>query len=71
MQEWVDRWPEPRVWAPPGLAKRKPELRFDAELGDEPDAAWAVDIDQTILRGSLFMEKVVFCHRESRTASAR
>ena len=68
LAEWAGRWPEARVYSPPGLAQRKPELRFDAELGDEPDPAWAADIDQVIFRGSLFMEEVVFFHRASRTA---
>jgi len=68
MAEWAERWPEARVYAPPGLAIRRPDLRFDAELGDEPDPAWATDIDQVIFRGSLFMEEVVFFHRDSGTA---
>jgi hypothetical protein len=68
LKEWADRWPDACLYAPPGLAQRKPELRFDAELGDEPDPAWAVDIDQVIFRGSLAMEEVVFFHRASRTA---
>jgi len=68
LKEWADLWPDARVYAPPGLARRKPELRFDAELGDEPDPAWAADIDQVIFRGSLAMEEVVFFHRASRTA---
>jgi len=68
LNEWTERWPDARLYAPPGLARRKPELHFDAELGDEPDAAWAADIDQVIFRGSLAMEEVVFFHRESRTA---
>jgi len=68
LAEWVERWPEARVYAPPGLAQRRPDLSFDAELGDEPDAAWAADIDQVIFRGSLAMEEVAFFHRASRTA---
>ena len=35
---------------------------------DEPDPAWAADIDQVVFRGSLAMEEVVFFHRASRTA---
>lgn len=66
--EWAERWPEAKLYASPGLAKRKPDVRFDAELGDEPDAAWAGDIDQVIFRGSFVMEEVVFFHRASRTA---
>jgi len=68
LAEWSERCPEARLYAPPGLAKRRPDLRFDAELGDEPDPAWASDIDQVIFRGSLFMEEVTFFHRASRTA---
>lgn len=68
MAGWAERWPDARVYAPPGLAARRPDLIFDAELDDEPDPAWAADIDQVIFRGSLFMEEVVFFHRESGTA---
>jgi hypothetical protein len=68
LTEWADQWPDARLYAPPGLARRKPEIRFDAELNDKPDPAWAADIDQVIFRGSLVMEEVAFFHRESRTA---
>jgi hypothetical protein len=68
LAQWRNQWPEAHVYAPPGLAQRKPDLRFDAELSDDPDPAWATDIDQVIFRGSLAMEEVVFFHRESRTA---
>ena len=68
LAEWANRSSEARLYAPPGLAQRKPDLRFDVELGDEPVAAWAADIDQVIFRGSLAMEEVAFFHRESRTA---
>jgi len=68
LKEWADRWPDARLYAPPGLARRKPELRFDAELDDEADPAWAADIDQVVFRGSFAMEEVAFFHRESATA---
>ena len=66
--EWAERWPDARLHAPPGLARRKPELHFAAELGDAPDPAWAADIDQVVFRGSFALEEVVFFHRPSRTA---
>jgi len=66
--EWAKRWPGARLYAPPGLARKKPDLHFDAELGDEPDPAWAADIDQVIFRGSFAMEEVAFFHRASHTA---
>ncbi len=68
LAQWAERYPEARLYAPPGLAARLPDLRFDAELGDESDPAWATDIDQVIFRGSLAMEEVVFFHRPSGTA---
>jgi hypothetical protein len=68
LAQWRDRWPDALMYAPPGLARRKPDLQFDAKLGDDPDPAWVAHIDQVIFRGSLAMEEVVFFHRDSRTA---
>jgi hypothetical protein len=68
LKEWKERWPNARLHAPPGLVRRRPELRFDAELGDEADPAWAADLDQVIFRGSIAMAEVVFFHRPSRAA---
>jgi hypothetical protein len=68
LAQWAERWPDARLHAPPGLARRKPGLQFDAELGDEPDPAWSTDLDQTIFRGSFAVEEVAFFHRPSRTA---
>jgi hypothetical protein len=68
LAEWASRWPDARLYAPPGLAKKKPGLNFDAELGDTADPAWAADIDQVIFHGSIAMKEVVFFHRQSRCA---
>jgi len=68
LPDWISAYPEARLYAPPGLAKKRRDISFHAELGDIPDKAWAGEIDQVVLRGSLFMEEVVFFHRRSRTA---
>lgn len=68
LAEWKHRWPDARVYAPPGLARRERQFHFDAELGDHPDRSWMSDIDQVVFRGSFAMEEVVFFHRGSRTA---
>lgn len=65
---WVERWPEARLYAPPGLARKRPDLHFSAALGDQPAPGWAAEIDQVIFHGSLAMEEVAFFHRQSRTA---
>ena len=68
LSAWAERWPDACVYASPGLAARKAEVHFDAELGDEAEPAWSEEIDQVIFRGSFAMEEVVFFHRPSRTA---
>lgn len=68
LPEWKARWPDARIYAPPGLARKKKTLHFDAELGDDPDDQWIDDIDQTVFRGSFVLDEVAFFHRASRTA---
>ncbi|MEZ4223271.1 MAG: DUF4336 domain-containing protein [Polyangiaceae bacterium] len=68
LKQWSERYPDAKLYAPPGLARRKPELRFDAELGDEPDSGWDRDVDQVVFRGSFAVDEVVFFHRPSKTA---
>ncbi len=68
LAEWRNHWPDARLYAPPGLARKKKQIRFDGELGDGDDGPWMTDIDQTVFRGSFAMEEVVFFHHASRTA---
>jgi hypothetical protein len=68
LPKWKDRWPDARLYAPPGLARKRKEIQFDAELDDQPAEAWMSDIDQAVFRGSFALEEVVFFHRASRTA---
>jgi hypothetical protein len=65
--EWAARWPAAKIYASPGLAKKRPDLHFTAELDDHPPAAWEGEIDQVVFRGSPFMDEVVFFHRASST----
>jgi hypothetical protein len=65
--EWRSAYPEARLYASPGLRRRRKDLAFDGELGDAADPAWAAEIDQVPVRGSLLTE-VAFFHRASRTA---
>jgi hypothetical protein len=67
LAEWARTWPGAKLYASPGLARRRRHLTFAEELGDAPDPAWATDIDQVIFHGSCVMEEVVFFHRASRS----
>lgn len=68
LREWAERWPDAHLYAPPGLARKRPDLHFHAELKDEPDSSWATNIDQVIFGGSFAMQEVAFFHWPSRTA---
>lgn len=64
--EWRSAYPGAQVFAAPGLAARRGDLRFDGELGEASAAAWAGDIDQVLMRNAITTE-VVFFHRASGT----
>ncbi|MEE4361031.1 MAG: DUF4336 domain-containing protein [Pseudomonadales bacterium] len=68
LDQWAARWPDAALYASPGLARKRPDLRFLGELGDAPAPAWSAEIDQVLFRGSFALEEVVFLHRPSRTA---
>lgn len=68
LAEWREAIPGARLYAPPGLRARRPDLNFDADLGDAPPRDWVDDLDQVMVRGNLITTEVVFFHRASRTA---
>lgn len=67
LDEWLVAYPEAKSFAAPGLIKKRPELRFDAELSDRAEEAWCDEILQTLFRGSPIMQEVVFFHKASST----
>jgi Domain of unknown function (DUF4336) len=67
LDEWKSAYPQARLYASPGLRRKRSDLAFDGELGDRPEPEWAADIDQVPVRGSILTE-VEFFHRASRTA---
>ena len=67
LAEWTKAWPSLRLWAPPALAKKRRDLRFEGELGDEAPAEWRGEIDQLRVEGSFALTEVLFFHRASRT----
>jgi len=65
--EWKSAYPQARLYAAPGLRRKRKDLAFDTDLSDAPEAAWAGEIDQVVMRGSPFLTEVVFFHRQSAT----
>lgn len=65
---WHAAFPQARLYASPGLVRRRRDIPFHGELGNTPEPAWAADIDQVLMAGSFAMTEIVFFHRASRTA---
>ncbi len=59
--------PQVRLYASPDLPAKRKDLRFDAELTDQPPDAWRGQIDQHCFQGAPFMKEVAFFHRRSGT----
>lgn len=68
LAEWNKTYPKARLYAPPGLRRKRRDLKFDALLRDRPEPAWAADIDQVRFSGNFLLTEIVFLHRASRTA---
>jgi Domain of unknown function (DUF4336) len=67
LPEWTRAYPRAKVYAPPGLRKKRADIVFDADLGNAPSPHWIADIDQVAMHGNLITTEVVFFHIESRT----
>ena len=65
--EWAAAYPDAKLYAPPGLRDKRPDLPFFADLEDNAEPAWKSTLKQRVVRGSFFMEEVVFFHIASRT----
>lgn len=67
MQGWLEIFPDAKCYASPGLREKRKDIIFYRDLGSLAEAEWEKDIDQTIFKGSLVMEEVIFFHRSSKT----
>jgi hypothetical protein len=60
-------YPDARLWIGPGVEHKRPDLAFEAVLGDEAPAEWRGQLDQVFFAGRPYENEVVFFHRASRT----
>ncbi len=63
----TERFPEAAVHGAPGLAAKRKDVSFDAELGGVAPEAWRGQFDQLVIEGNPLLNEVVFLHRPSRT----
>lgn len=59
-------FPSAPTYGVAGVEAKRPDLRFDALLGEQPPALWSGQMDQALI-GNRVMHEVDFLHRASRT----
>lgn len=64
--QWAEAFPDAVVHAPPGLARKRPDLRIDRVHGSKPDPAWPAAVEEISIEGFRLEESVLF-HEASRT----
>jgi hypothetical protein len=67
LPEWKRAYPEAKVYAPPGLRRKREDIVFDADLGNTPSPDWVKEIDQVLMHGNIITTEVVFFHAKSGT----
>jgi hypothetical protein len=67
VDQFAAAYPKARFFAAPGLPQRRPDLRFDRELGSVAEPEWASVLDQAALAGNRFFTEIVLFHRATRT----
>ena len=65
--DYLAAYPAARAFGAPGVAAKRPDLRFDAELSDQAPPEWSGVLEQHFFRGAPLMNEVVFFHPASRT----
>ncbi|MGV1755945.1 DUF4336 domain-containing protein [Rhizobium sp. A22-96] len=65
--DWQRAYPNAKIYAPPGLAQKRRDIRFDGNLNGAMDSDWVDNIDLAVIRGNLITTEIVFFHRQSRT----
>lgn len=65
--EWAAEYPQATLHAPPGLAKKRPDLRIDRIHGAPMDTAMAAVLDELPIEGCR-LEETVLLYRPARVA---
>lgn len=63
----VAMYPDAKLYVPPGLVEKCPELAYGTPLTDTAPDSWAGLMEQLVVRGSNKMQELVFFHHRSQT----
>jgi len=67
VNSYINNYPNAKIYAAPGLKKKRKDIQFNGTLLDEPNEEWQEEIDQMVFRGCFFMKEVFFFHKETKT----
>ncbi len=60
LNDWISAFPEARVHAPAGLAKKRPDLRIDRVHAATPEPAFEGILDEVVIEGFRLEETALF-----------
>lgn len=60
-------FPDAELWAAPGLAEKRKDVKFDGVIVDETSFGSGAEIEQFLFEGIPLINEVVFYHSESKT----
>ena len=66
VNSYINNYPNAKIYAAPGLKKKRKDIQFNGTLLDEPNEEWQEEIDQMVFRGCFFMKEVFFFHKETK-----
>lgn len=67
MEQYQQAYPRVRLFAAPGLDRKRKDLRFDGLLSGVPEPEWGDDLDQMAFEGHRRLHEIEFFHYRSRT----
>jgi hypothetical protein len=67
MEQYRDAYPEVKLFAAPGLERRRRDLRFEGLLSGKPEPEWRDDLDQMAFEGHRRLHEIEFFHPGTRT----
>lgn len=60
-------YPNAETFLCPGLDKKRPDIKFNQILSNEPDPRWSDILDQVFVHGTKYIWEVTFFHKPSKT----
>lgn len=67
LDQSVKQFPDADFLCAPGLAKKRKDIVFTSELGDQTPAEWVGEIETVFVKGIPFFNEIVFYHPKSKT----